>query len=86
MRTYLGYFAFIALTACSSAYRACRSCVDDYLSATQSKGAQGPDEWLSPFESFWPEYALKWRAIKQTYGLTTIWTEEEALRAMESLK
>lgn len=55
--------------------------VDD--STNRSKGARGPEEWKPPIQDYWREYALKWRAVKEKYGLTISDSEEQALREME---
>ncbi|NTV14654.1 MAG: HNH endonuclease [Desulfobulbaceae bacterium] len=51
-------------------------------SANRAKGDQGPDQWRPPQRSFWPEYAKRWRAVKNKYGLGSSAGEESALREM----
>lgn len=55
--------------------------VDDDIN--KEKSDQGPDEWRPPLKSYWPEYARKWRAVKQKYNLFISPSEEAALQEME---
>ena len=51
--------------------------------ANQEKSDQAPNEWKPSRKSYWPEYAKKWRAVKNKYGLYISPDEEMALRKME---
>ena len=46
--------------------------------ANQSKGDKSPVHWLPPNQKYWAEYAKRWRAVKEKYGLL-ISKEEEAI-------
>lgn len=48
----------------------------------RAKGDQAPDQWRPPRRSFWPEYARRWRAVKDKYQLRISPVEEAALREM----
>ncbi len=50
--------------------------------ANRSKGADGPEAWRPPDESYWCEYAIDWFAIKNDWKLTATEEEWEALREM----
>jgi 5-methylcytosine-specific restriction endonuclease McrA len=50
--------------------------------ANRAKGEQSPDQWRPPRRGFWPEYARRWRAVKNKYGLFSSAAEEMALREM----
>lgn len=54
--------------------------VDD--NTNQEKGDQAPDEWKPPMKIYWPEYARKWRTVKEAYGLYISPAEEAALKEM----
>ena len=53
-------------------------------SANRQKGADGPEEWRPPDETYWCRYALDWMAIKTQWGLTATEREIAALREMAS--
>jgi hypothetical protein len=57
--------------------------VDDRTN--QKKGAKGPVRWKPPEESYWCEYAKKWRLIKAKYGLVVSEMERRSLRVMERI-
>ncbi|HSH13820.1 MAG TPA: DUF1524 domain-containing protein, partial [Desulfurivibrionaceae bacterium] len=48
----------------------------------RAKGDQAPDQWRPPRRGFWPEYARRWRAVKDKYQLRISPAEEAALREM----
>ena len=50
--------------------------------ANRSKGARGPEEWMSPDETYWCEYAQGWAEIKAWWELTMTDAEAEAVVAM----
>lgn len=50
--------------------------------ANRAKGDQAPDQWRPPRRSFWPEYARRWRVVKNKYHLHSSAAEETALREM----
>ena len=52
--------------------------------ANRQKGADGPEEWRPPDETYWCQYALDWMAIKTRWGLTAAEREIAALREMAS--
>lgn len=56
--------------------------VEDNIN-NKEKSDQPPDEWKPPLKSYWPEYARKWRAVKQKYELYVSPAEETALKNME---
>ena len=51
-------------------------------SANRAKGAQGPEEWRPPLESYWCVYAIDWVTIKNNWELTVTEAEYAALREM----
>ena len=54
--------------------------VDD--NTNQEKGAKSPARWKPPLESYWCEYARKWRHIKAKYQLSISVPEERSLGVM----
>lgn len=52
--------------------------------ANRQKGADGPEEWRPPDESYWCRYALDWMSIKAQWDLTAAEREIAALREMAS--
>lgn len=52
----------------------------------QAKSDKAPDEWKPPLTHYWAEYARRWRAIKQKYGLYISPEEETALKQMEQVQ
>ena len=53
--------------------------------ANRRKGADGPEEWRPPDETYWCRYALDWMSIKARWGLTATQSEAAALREMASV-
>lgn len=51
----------------------------------QEKGDKAPHEWRPPRQEYWPEYARKWRAVKNRYALQISKPEEAALREMDRI-
>ena len=56
--------------------------VDDRTN--QEKGDKGPVRWKPPQESYWCEYARRWRLVKSKYGLEVSKRERMSLGVMES--
>ena len=54
--------------------------VDDR--ANQEKGDKGPVRWKPPMQSYWCEYARRWKLVKEKYGLTIIEGEKSSLHIM----
>lgn len=50
--------------------------------ANQSKGAQGPEGWKPPDQTYWCRYAVDWIEIKVTWEITVTSAERAALEAM----
>ena len=48
----------------------------------RSKGAHGPDEWKSPDEGLWCDYAVDWAEIKERWSLTMTQVESEIVMDM----
>ena len=51
-------------------------------SANRAKGSRSPAEWKPPVRGYWCQYAVDWIAIKNTWELTAVEPEAEALREM----
>ena len=51
-------------------------------SANRAKGSRSPAEWKPPDRGYWCQYAVDWIAIKNTWQLTAVDPEAEALREM----
>ena len=51
-------------------------------SANRQKGADGPEDWRPPDQSYWCEYATAWSRVKRVWNLTATLSEAEALREM----
>ena len=51
-------------------------------SANRAKGSRSPAEWKPPNRGYWCQYAVDWVAIKNTWELTAVEPEAEALREM----
>ena len=51
-------------------------------SANRAKGSRSPAEWKPPDGGYWCQYAVDWIAIKNTWELTVVEPEAEALREM----
>ena len=51
-------------------------------SANRAKGSRSPAEWKPPDRGYWCQYATDWMAIKNTWELTAVEPEAEALREM----
>ena len=50
--------------------------------ANRAKGADGPETWRPPLESYWCDYALDWIAIKNAWELSVTEAEYAALQEM----
>ena len=51
-------------------------------SANRAKGSRSPAEWKPPDRGYWCQYAVDWIAVKNTWQLTAVEPEAEALREM----
>jgi hypothetical protein len=56
--------------------------VDDRTN--QEKSDKGPVRWKPPQESYWCEYARRWRLVKSKYGLDISGREHQSLAVMTS--
>jgi hypothetical protein len=56
--------------------------VDDRTN--QEKSDKGPVRWKPPMESYWCEYARRWRLVKGKYGLVVSDRERRSLTVMTS--
>ena len=53
-------------------------------SANRAKGADGPEDWRPPDESYWCAYAQNWISIKARWDLTATPQEQDTLKEMLS--
>ena len=51
-------------------------------SANRAKGSRSPADWKPPDRGYWCQYAMDWIAIKNTWQLTAVEPEAEALGEM----
>lgn len=47
------------------------------------KADQSPDQWRPPNQKYWKEYAYRWRAVKEKYGLEIADAERKAIDEMK---
>ena len=53
--------------------------------ANRSKGANGPEDWRPPDESYWCQYATDWTEVKMEWGLTmTQWEAEATIEMLDT--
>ena len=54
-----------------------------YDRENRKKSSKNPVKWTPPLNSYWKEFARRWRMVKKKWGLRISKKEEMALRKME---